>query len=123
MASPEETGGMVLITKLLGQPGMMEKVLSAASSFLRQPSEKPTEPETPASAPVLSQTAQPAVEASAPPRTDREAENRKRLLLALRPYLGSERQKKMDAVLQVLQVMDAARASGLLSKGGDSVGI
>lgn len=123
MASPEESGGMELITKLLGQPGMMEKVLSVASTFLSQPPEKSSEPKESVSVPVLSQPTQPAVEASTQPPADREAENRKRLLLALRPYLGSERQKKMDAVLQVLQVMDTARASGLLKKGGDSVGI
>ena len=44
-----------------------------------------------------------------------EAENRIKLLNALRPYLGDERRAKLDVLLRLLKIAELGQLSGLLN--------
>ena len=44
-----------------------------------------------------------------------EAENRTRLLNALRPYLGEERRCKLDLILKFLKIAELGKLSGILN--------
>lgn len=46
-----------------------------------------------------------------------EMDDRRRLLLALRPYLSRERQEKMDSILQIFAFLELARRFGGLFGG------
>lgn len=82
-----------VIGTLLQNPGMMQGVLSLAGSLLSEESE------------------------------NQDAQHRRALLLAVKPYLGQTRQAHLDTLLQILQIVDHLNPQGLatlFAKGGEA---
>ena len=54
--------------------------------------------------------------ASQLPRLFNHDENRTRLLIALKPYLGKNRREKVDSIMNMLQLMELAGSANLLPR-------
>lgn len=50
------------------------------------------------------------------PRLFNHDENRTRLLIALKPYLGKNRREKVDSIMNMLQLMELAGSANLLPR-------
>ena len=96
-----------ILKMVTDNPAMLQTALSFAGKLkdsAAAPSKSEQEPQAEATLPILQQ-----------PKTNQDSarENERRLLLALRPYLGQARQDKIDFVLKILQLLELAGSLGL----------
>ncbi len=110
-----------LVGSLAANPELMAKLREVANS-LSLPLDTPP-------APAESPEPHEAVSGEIAPAKARSAEGRQ-LLLALRPYLGDARRERLDKILNLLCLLDAAKATGLtgefvdiFKKRGDSADV
>ena len=105
-----------LVSAVTSNPEMMRRVMGALSSLSAGSGEQQAPPENEHRPEKQDSTLPVGISDQKPDEHNRAALDRKRLLVALKPYLGKERRGKAEMLINVLSLLDSGLFD-MLGKG------